>query len=139
MSLLSRLLTSGIGLLAVSATAGAAGLDPLAPYRWSARVVVASAPTGDDPALVRQRAAFAQMGQQGKDRDLVLVEAVGSGAKARALREALDIDGHGFAAVLVGKDGAAKLRAAHPLDAAALFPLIDAMPMRQQEMRAGGS
>ena len=119
--------------------AGAATPDPLAPYRWSARVIVASAPDVDDPALAHQRALFARMGRQAETRHLVLVEAVGDSAKARALREALDIDGRGFAAVLVGKDGGAKLRASHPLGPDDLFPVIDAMPMRQREMRGRGS
>ncbi len=138
MSLLPPLLAA-VGLLAIPATGLATTLDPLAPYRWSARVVVASAPSADDPELARQRAVFAQMGRQATVRDLVLVEAVGDGATARALRDALGIGARGFTAVLVGKDGGAKLRAAHPLDAAALFPLIDAMPMRQQEKRDRGS
>ncbi len=111
---------------------------PLQAYRGSSRVVVASAARADDPALAQQRAIFARLGEQAKSRDLILVEAVGDGAQARALRKALGVNSGRFAAVLVGKDGEAKLRAAHPLDAAALLPLIDAMPMRREEMRARG-
>ena len=40
-----------------------------------------------------------------------------------------------FLAVLVGKDGGAKLRAAKPITARELMTTIDAMPMRQDEMR----
>jgi hypothetical protein len=122
----------------LAASAALAANNPLAAYRWSSRVVVASAEAPDDPALARQRAFFDRFRAEAKARDLVLVEAVGDGASARALRAALGIGGRGFAAVLVGKDGGAKLRASHPLDAAELFPVIDAMPMRRQEMREHG-
>jgi hypothetical protein len=129
-----HLLWLAAGLLAATSALA----DPLQAYRGSSRVVVASAARADDPALAQQRAIFARMGKQAKARDLVLLEAVGDGAQARALRKALGLDAKTFAAVLVGKDGGAKLRAAHPLDAAALFPVIDAMPMRREEMRERG-
>jgi Domain of unknown function (DUF4174) len=122
----------------LAASAAFAANNPLAAYRWSARVVVASAETADDPALLRQRAIFGRLGAEAKARDLVLVEAVGDSAGARALRQTLGIGRRGFTAVLVGKDGGAKLRASHPLDAAELFPVIDAMSMRRQEIRERG-
>jgi hypothetical protein len=122
----------------LAASAAFAATNPLAAYRGWSRVVVASAATADDPALARQRAIFGRLGAEAKARDLVLLEAVGDGANARALREALGIAGRGFAAVLVGKDGGAKLRTSHPLDAAELFSVIDAMPMRRQEVRERG-
>lgn len=43
-----------------------------------------------------------------------------------------------FRTILVGKDGGIKLNSDKPLDACALFNLIDTMPMRRQEMRAKG-
>jgi hypothetical protein len=131
-----RLPLIAASVLAISAAFAAN--NPLAAYRWSARIVVASAETPDDPARARQRAIFERFRAEAKARDLVLVEAVGDGANARALRQTLGIGGRGFAAVLVGKDGGAKLRASHPLDAAELFPVIDAMPMRRQEIRERG-
>lgn len=44
---------------------------------------------------------------------------------------------HEFTLILMGKDGTEKLRSAKPVPAKELFDLIDAMPMRQAEMRAG--
>ena len=60
---------------------------------------------------------------------------VGSGDEpgARALRQAFDVGPDGFRAGLVGKDGGAKLSADAPLGPDRLFPVIDAMPMRQDE------
>jgi len=40
-----------------------------------------------------------------------------------------------FQVILVGKDGTVKLRSDKPVNAPELFGLIDAMPMRQDEMR----
>jgi hypothetical protein len=42
----------------------------------------------------------------------------------------------GFRVRLVGKDGGVKLDSAKPVVAADLFALIDAMPMRRQEVRS---
>lgn len=107
--------------------------DPLAGYRWHSRVVVALAPTRDDPALATQRRLFAALGADGRERDLVLVEAPGDTPEGAALRRRFGA-GTGFVAILVGKDGGEKLRSSAPLDRDALFPLIDAMPMRREEM-----
>ena len=41
-----------------------------------------------------------------------------------------------FTLVLIGKDGTEKLRSDKPLPARELFDFIDAMPMRQAEMRS---
>ncbi len=106
--------------------------DPLARFRWHSRVVLALAPTRDDPALLAQRRLFAALGAEGRERDLVLVEAPGDTAEGAALRRRFGA-GAGFVAILVGKDGGEKLRSAAPLGRDALFPLIDAMPMRRDE------
>lgn len=123
-------------LLAAAAVAAAppalAAGDPLAPYRWTSRVLVALAPSGADAALAAQRRIFADLGAAARERDLVLVEATDDTPRGAALRRRFG--GDGFRAVLVGKDGGEKLSAAAPLGRDALFPLIDAMPMRQDEM-----
>jgi hypothetical protein len=49
------------------------------------------------------------------------------------LRESLQIDE--FEIILIGKDGGVKLRSKTPISLEELFSLIDAMPMRRQEMR----
>ena len=121
------------GLLAAAVMPAAAAPDPLARYRWTARVLVAVAPDAADPALARQRQLFEAMGAAARERDLVLVEAVGRSGEP--LRQALGCPPGVFAAVLVGKDGGAKLRSPEPLGADQLVPVIDAMPMRQDETR----
>ena len=122
----------GLGLAALTATASAAPLDA---YRDRARVLVLSAPDAGDAQLKAQRAALGPVQNGVAERDLVVLEALGSGAEARALRAALGLPADSFRAVLVGKDGGAKLTAAAPIPPQRLFATIDAMPMRRSEMR----
>ena len=117
---------------AIGAPARAAG-DPLAPYRGRNRIVVALAASPADPGLAEQRRLFAGLGAGARDRDLVLVEATDGTPAGAALRGRFG-GGAGFKAVLVGKDGDEKLSAAAPLGRDALFPVIDAMPMRREEV-----
>ena len=49
------------------------------------------------------------------------------------LRKTLQIDG--FEIILIGKGGGIKLRSKTPIGVEDLLSLIDAMPMRRQEMR----
>ncbi|MHC2104698.1 DUF4174 domain-containing protein [Methylobacterium sp. CM6246] len=123
----------GLGLAAL--TAGAATAGPLDAYRWRSRVLVLSAPDPDDAALRAQRAALGPMRGGAAERDLVVLEAVGDGAAARALRAHLSLPAGEFRAVLVGKDGGAKLTEAAPIPPQKLFATIDAMPMRRGEIR----
>ena len=108
--------------------------DPLAIYRGKARVLVVLAADPTDAKLRRQKELYADMKAGAEQRDLALVEALGSSAEATALRRTFGL-GEGFQAMLVGKDGGEKLTSTDPLGPAELFPLIDSMPMRQDEMR----
>lgn len=134
-----RAMVGWIRILSCTALVVAAALparaadDPLTRLRWNSRVVVALAPTRDDPGLAAQRRLFAALGAQGRERDLVLVEATDDTPEGAALRRRFGA-GAGFVAILIGKDGGEKLRSHAPLGRDALFPLIDAMPMRRQEM-----
>ncbi|MEE7494646.1 DUF4174 domain-containing protein [Methylobacterium oryzae] len=126
----------GLGLAAIAAmAAGAARAGPLDTYRDRARVLVLSAPEAGNAQLRAQRAALASVRTGVAERDLVVLEAVGSGAEARALRDRLGLPADSFRAVLIGKDGSAKLTAEAPVAPQRLFSTIDAMPMRRTEMR----
>ena len=121
----------GLGLAALAAGAAMAG--PLDAYRWRSRVLVLSAPDAADADLRAQRAALDPMRGGVTERDLVVLEAVGDTAEARALRAQLALPAGEFRVVLVGKDGGAKLAAAAPIPPQKLFSTIDAMPMRRGE------
>jgi hypothetical protein len=115
-------------------------------FQWQNRPLVVIAPAADDPALARQLAIAEAHAEGWRDRDMVTIVVAGDrpvtvdGAAAAdlangALRRRFGVTGQDFAAVLVGKDGTAKLRGDAPITAERLFETIDAMPMRRREMR----
>lgn len=108
--------------------------DPLASYVWNSRVLVVTAPSETDPQLLAQRRMYDEARAGASERDLVLIVATGDTPQASALRRRLGLAG-GFQAVLVGKDGNAKLASAKAVSTDRLFALIDTMPMRRQEMQ----
>ena len=105
----------------------------LAAYRWKARLLVLFAPSAADPRLGAQRALVAEARAGLTERDLVVLEALG--VEGAALRRRFGLPADAFRAVLVGKDGEAKIVAAEPIPSRSLFSTIDAMPMRRDEMR----
>ncbi|SFV03474.1 protein of unknown function [Methylobacterium sp. 174MFSha1.1] len=129
-SLLASLLASTL-LLGAVLPAAAAGFD-LDRYRWKSRVLVIAA-AADDPRAGAQGRIAEAAGAGMRERDLVVVRAIGEGREAAALRRRLGLPATGFRAVLVGKDGGAKLVAEEPIPAERLFSTIDAMPMRRDE------
>jgi hypothetical protein len=121
------------GVLAMSSAS--ADADPLARYRWNARVLVVFAADEGDPQLTRQKGLLVGARHGVAERDLVVLEAVGSSSEADRLRRQLGVPGGEFRAVLVGKDRGAKLTDTAAIAPDRLFATIDAMPMRRQEMR----
>ncbi len=106
--------------------------------RWQQRVLLLCAPTAADTALRRQQQLLAPARAALAERDVVVREvrvAELPPADRRYLAQQLGVPGTGFTAVLVGKDGGVKRRDVRPVAPAALFATIDAMPMRQQELR----
>jgi len=109
--------------------------DPVSAARWKSRVLVVVAPTQTGEKLAMERRIFdeAKVGMLG--RDVILVELIGDGASSHTIRQRLGLVGKDFRALLVGKDGHVAMSSAEPLTADKLFQAIDAMPMRQNEMR----
>ena len=106
------------------------------------RVVMAFAPDDGDPRLAQQHAQMLTLTVQPDGRDLTYVAIVGERAppglgSAASLRRRLGVRASDFLVVLLGKDGGVKLRSKRVIDAAQLALTIDAMPMRQEEMRHG--
>jgi hypothetical protein len=66
------------------------------------------------------------------ERDILVLSDISALGRGQ-LRDTLQIDG--FEVILIGKDGGVKLRAKTPISIQELFSLIDAMPMRRQELR----
>jgi Domain of unknown function (DUF4174) len=109
--------------------------DPLAEHRWRSRVVVIFGARPGDPLVAQQRRIIATMGAGARERNVVLIELLGSTRVTSAMRARLCVPEAGFHAVLVGKDGEPKLSSFEPISASELTRTIDAMPMRKQEMR----
>jgi len=116
-------------------------------YLWQNRPLIILVPNVEDALLTSQRKVLAGRAADLADRDMVIIEVVGNDVTvdgesaptltAGALRERLNSQIGLAETILIGKDGGIKLRRASPISAATLFQTIDAMPMRQQEMRGG--
>jgi hypothetical protein len=90
------------------------------------------------PSLHEQRALFDRHEVDLKNRDVVLLYVPYSGFEGSVwtgLRRQFRVDDRQFTVVLVGKDGGEKFRSHVPVTIEKLDALIDAMPMRQQEVR----
>jgi hypothetical protein len=121
----------------------------LATLRDNARPLLIFAPTPDDPQLILQLRRLQQTPATvaaTTDRNIVLIAipfqtpspspATLTTTDATAARHRFHIAPSDFAVILLGKDGGEKLRSSKPLTLQTLCDTIDAMPMRQQEMRS---
>lgn len=136
-----RIALIGGGLCAL--LAGSSHSATLAQLKDRRRVVVAFAADPSDPRLAAQRQAMAPLLGGPDDRDLTLAVVAGErveGLDERAgeLRRRFGVGPAAFAVLLIGKDGTVAVRSARPIAAARLAATIDAMPMRQTEMRRAG-
>lgn len=116
----------------------------LSGYRWKKRVLILSAPNGDDTKLRKQLDAVAATRDAFDERDMELVvvlDADGSAAGDRrliaeevaAVRTSLGIASTAFQMRLVGKDGSVKYSSGAPDAMSEIYALIDTMPMRRRE------
>jgi hypothetical protein len=119
--------------------------EPFERHAWEHRPVVVFAPSPESETYEQQREIFRSREEGLRDREIVVYHVFTDGgvrgpdgrrtdAVGRALRERFQPEGR-FAVVLVGKDTTEKLRTRDVLSAEKLFETIDAMPMRQREMR----
>jgi Domain of unknown function (DUF4174) len=109
---------------------------PLSEYRWKNRVLVISAPVGDGAAK-EQRRIYQAASKGMSERQIVLAEALDDSQRSMQIRSEVSASGGRFQVFLVGKDGHTALSSDKPLSADYLFARVDAMPMRQDEMRRG--
>jgi Domain of unknown function (DUF4174) len=128
----------------VEVTPMSAGETALDRYRWQNRILLVFAPDADS-ALYRRQQEMLLVAERGlNERDMVIIFVIRDtvstkGRPAAAvvavdLRDAYGVLPHEFRVVLIGKDGDVKLRQEEPISMADLFALIDAMPMRKQEI-----
>lgn len=120
----------------------------LSSQKWQNRILLVFAPSVDNHSYQQQMQLLQEQTSGFTDRDLVLVQVLANESYANGqpidessaakLRDRFGVDKDNFRVILVGKDGGVKRQDATPVKATAIFEQIDAMPMRQQEMRQQG-
>ncbi|MGD9321000.1 MAG: DUF4174 domain-containing protein [Desulfobacteraceae bacterium] len=138
---------ASILLFGVLYVTGGAGVDfDLDAYQWKNRIILVFAPYADSDAYERQMRAFEGQEDGILDRDLIILELFEKGESrlgdrslservAPQMRRQFDVGKGEFVFILIGKDGTVKRRSPVPVSVSDIFSMVDAMPMRQQEMR----
>lgn len=129
-------------LVAAPLAASPDDLRSVAGMQFHNRVLLVFAPTLRDRRLAAQRDAMARAALDAAGRDLVLVQVgdgqvIGAHDKADRLRRHFAVAPQTYRVLLIGKDGKVARQSAGLMDAATVMRTIDAMPMRQAEMRGG--
>ena len=124
----------------MTVTLFAASPGSISSMKWEKRVLVVSAADPSDAMLDAQRRILAEWKAGAGERDLVVVELLGDKVtdatdSAASIRQRYGLPKTGFAVVLIGKDGGAKLREPRPISASVLEETIDAMPMSRSGER----
>jgi hypothetical protein len=122
------------------------GIVSLTRLRDTARPLLIFAPTPNDPQLQIQLRRLHQSAAAIADRDIAVIAIPWNSPSptaanltdqdALAARRRFHIAPSDFTVILLGKDGGEKLRSSKPLTLDKLTSTIDAMPMRQDELRS---
>ena len=118
-------------------------------YRWKNRLLFVFAPHNSHPSLIDLKNDLLAQEEEVLDRDLIVFEILENGPSymgkdrlnnqmAEHIRQKFDSGRGRLTVVLVGKDGGVKMRRNGPIQLDEIFSLIDAMPMRREEMRQKG-
>jgi hypothetical protein len=138
-----------IGLFAGAALGEDTVFVDLNTYQWKNRLLLLFASSEEDQAYLTLNKEIDRQAMEIKDRDLLVFyvlergesrsgqERLSSG-QALFLRKRLSVPSGRFTIILIGKDGGEKIRRESSVDLKEIFAIIDAMPMRQQEMKKNG-
>jgi hypothetical protein len=118
----------------------------LSVFKWKNRLLFLFAPNRNHPLFDALHKSLVARQSEAAERDLVIFEIFELAASsmngeaidsetARLLREKFDVLPDEFTVILIGKDGGIKLDRKEHTKLDDIFALIDAMPMRQEEMR----
>ena len=100
-------------------------------FEWTQRPIVIFANSDKDPNFISQMEFLSEDLNTLKERDIIVLvdtEPSHSSSLRKRLRP------HGFAFILIGKDGQVKLRKPSPWNIREIARVIDKMPIRQQEI-----
>ena len=137
------------GVMFVSAPSAEQERFDLRSYQWKSRLLILFAPSEKEQGYQSFRKQIEGRFQEVQGRDLVIFHIFETGESRAAessltkgqvflLRNQFSIKPGQRMAILIGKDGEVKLRKALPADLSEIFSVIDAMPMRQREIREQG-
>jgi hypothetical protein len=115
-------------------------------YQWKNRLLLLFAPSPHEADYAKLKQDLSSQAEEVRDRDLLVFHILASGetklgnvslseSSGDYLREKFFIKSGVLTTLLIGKDGGVKLRSQGPVELEEIFSLIDAMPMRQREMR----
>jgi hypothetical protein len=115
-------------------------------YQWKNRLLILFAPSEDAPIYQSFKEQLQRRTQEVRDRDLLTFHVFESGEGRLAdlplnkeqvlfLRKRFSVIPGQLMVILIGKDGEVKFRKESPADLSDIFSIIDAMPMRQREIR----
>ncbi|MEP3639176.1 MAG: DUF4174 domain-containing protein [Paracoccaceae bacterium] len=107
-------------------------IDDLKQFIWEKRPIIVFADSPNDPNFNQQMELLRDRVEELAERDVIVLTDTDPDGQSQ-LRQKLRP--RGFALVLVGKDGAVKLRKPFPWDVRELSRSIDKMPMRKREIR----
>lgn len=118
----------------------------LARYRNRSRVLILFGPNRHDPRYQKQLREIAGQVEGLHDRQVEELHVLASGpggtvkpGDGSLLRTLFHVRRGSFRVVLVGKDGEVAIDEREPVAAGQIFELIDATPMRRQELRRRGT
>ena len=115
-------------------------------FRWQNRILLVFSPSKQSAPYQQQRHIWQSDTAGVRERHLKLVEVIPTESNvdgqpiaptaAAQLRQQFGVGTEDFVVILLGKDSMEKQRSQNPVSLTQLFRTIDAMPMRQQEMRS---
>ncbi len=106
----------------------------LSEFLWKNRLLLVFAPHAEDKQL-QDTFKILELNYAGlEDRELVVIRSLASQNVGDPLRRHFNVHPDDFRIILIGKDGGPKDQTNSVIDICSIFGLIDAMPMRRQEM-----
>lgn len=135
-----------VGMMVSSASGQDQHQIDLSSYQWKNRLLMLFAPSEDVPMYQSFTKQLQIRIQDVRDRDLVTLHLFESGEgrldvlplhkeQVLSLRKRFSINKGQCTVILIGKDGEVKFREQLPVDLSDILATIDAMPMRQREIR----
>ena len=100
-------------------------------FEWAQRPIIIFSDSEKDPNFVSQMEFLLEDVNELKERDIIVLVDTNP-SRPSSLRKRLRP--HGFAFILIGKDGQVKLRKPSPWNIREIARVIDKMPIRQREI-----